>query len=660
MVDREQIFDTLQRVWGYRSFRAGQSEVIDNLLAGNDTLALMPTGAGKSLLYQLPTLVSEGLCVVVTPLISLMKDQVDQLRNRGINAIAVHSGLTPRQIDIALDNCVYGDVKFLYIAPERIGSDIFMLRAPKMQIALIAVDEAHCISQWGYDFRPSYLRIARLRDLTPATPVLALTASATERVIDDIVERLKFARRNVVRTDFARPNLSFAVRKSDDKMGQLLRVQANVEGSGIVYVRTREGTESVCHNLREQGIAAQYYHAGLPSVERAIRQDEWMSGKARIMVATNAFGMGINKPDVRFVVHYDVCDSLEAYYQEAGRAGRDGLRSFALLLVGSNERSSALKRFNSEFPSIDYIKQCYSKACNAVGVGYGDGKFASFAFDLDSFCREHKLWRNTVKNAMNILQQNGYMTLTDENQNSARLMFCVSRDDLYAYRVERNESDAVLRAILRLYEGVFTDFRPVDTQQIALYSGFSEQIVREQLKQLWRHHIIRYVPSNRSPLLFLSEERLHEQDLYINPKTYHLRREMSAERLERVFDYIDTEGCRSVVLQNYFGQTDAVDCNCCDNCIDRRKSGRSNPSQAAAADAPTECKGNDQTVDGRGVEKGRIETEIVEIVDSESLTVKELVMRFRTDPDNVLKALDALTDCSVVSVGVDGRLRRIK
>ncbi len=628
----------LHKWWGYRSFRPAQQQVVESVCAGRDTLALMPTGAGKSLLYQLPTLLSDGLCIVVTPLVALMKDQTDNLRRRHINAIALHSGMSDRHMDIALDNCVYGDVKFLYISPERISNITFAARMRLMKVALIAVDEAHCISQWGYDFRPSYLNIARLREAHPDTPILALTASATEHVAEDIMHHLRFKSPHIIRSDFARPNISFVVRRTDDKIEQLMRITGSVEGAGIIYVRTREGCEKLAEQLREQGISATYYHAGLPTMERSIRQDEWQRGKVRIIVATNAFGMGIDKADVRFVIHYDVCSSLENYYQEAGRAGRDGHRSYAVLLAGSDEQEKSLRRLGSEFPDNALIKEIYTKLCTYLQVGYGEGKFASFVFNIHEFCARYKIFHSTAYNALKILQQNGYLTITEEGENPARVMFCVSRDDLYAIRIERRELDGVLRALLRLYTGIFSEFRNIDVQEIALHTGYTEEMVREQLKQLWQLHVIRYIPRNYSPIVMLTTERVEERDLYIAPDTCKRRREMAEERIESMFRYVaNTERCRSVVLQEYFGQQDATDCGCCDLCIAKRKAKqkRSNTEQSTRA--------------------AEWRKEILEMVAAEEqLSVKDIVRHFDANPREVLEVVDSLMEEEIISVGKCG------
>ena len=569
---QQEVIATLQKYWGYESLRPGQAEVISSVLARRDTLALMPTGAGKSLLYQLPTLMMEGLCIVVTPLVALMKDQTESLRRLHINAVALHGGMSERHIEMALDNCVYGDVKFLFISPERIASHLFALRMRLMRVALITVDEAHCISQWGYDFRPSYLNIKALREAHPDTPCLALTASATERVAEDIMHHLRFESPNIFRSDFSRPNLSFVVRQTENRREQLLHIIGSVAGSGIVYARTREMTEQLAEWLRSEGVDATHYHAGLSPMERSMRQDDWLSGRVRVMVATNAFGMGIDKPDVRFVIHYDTPSSPESYYQEAGRAGRDGKRSYAVLLTEGNEESGAMRRLSSEFPENEYIKEVYTKLCNYLQIGYGEGEMATFVLDFEDFTSRYKLFRPTAWNALKILQQNGYLSLTDEGENPARVMFCVSRDDLYTVRIERRELDGVLRALMRLYTGIFTQLRSIDVQEIALHTGYTEDMVREQLKQLWRMHVIRYVPKNYSPLVMFLLPREQEKDLFISADSTHRRREMAVERLESMMRYLNnTDECRSRLLQNYFGQQDAVDCGVCDICLARRK-----------------------------------------------------------------------------------------
>jgi len=623
----------LKRYWGFDDFRPLQEEIIRTVLEGRDALVLMPTGGGKSLTYQIPTLAREGLCIVVTPLIALMKDQVDRLRARGIGAVAVHAGLSPRQIDIALDNCVYdAQMKFLYIAPERIASEALRLRAPKMNVRLIAVDEAHCISQWGYDFRPAYRRIAELRERCPEASVLALTASATDLVADDIVQNLRFDHKRIFRGDFSRPNLSYAVRRTEDKRGQLLRIARNVPGAGIVYVRTREATEEVAAMLREEGIPATAYNGGLPHTERAIRQEEWMTGKVRVMVATNAFGMGIDKADVRFVVHYTLCDSLENYYQEAGRAGRDGKRSYALLLVAPEDPERVKRRFMNDFPPLERIKDIYEKIGSYLQVGIGEGELCSFTFNIHEFCAREHYYPGMVRSALELLEQNNLLTLTDEMENPARIIFCVSRDDLYKIRCEREELDPFIRTILRLYNGVFTDFRKIDELEIARWSGYTVERVKELLKRLWQLRIIRYIPSNRSPLIFYPTERLPRADLYIAPETYKIRKELTLERFDRMLHYADnTTECRSAFMERYFGVREPADCGVCDLCLERKRQAK------------------------RERELG---PEIEKLLDGGDLSVREVVERLACTPDHAVRAVDSLLAAGKISQLGSGKLTK--
>ena len=571
----------LKKYWGFDSFRPLQEEVIQEIMQGRDVLVLMPTGGGKSLIYQVPTLAREGLTIVITPLIALMKDQVDRLRAKGIGAVAIHAGLSPRQIDIALDNCAYDEnMRFLYMAPERVPSESLRLRLHKMNVRLIAVDEAHCISQWGYDFRPAYRHIADLRERCPEASVVALTASATRVVANDIIENLRFDEKRIFRGDFSRPNLSYAVRHVEDKNGQLLRLIRNVEGAGIVYVRTREATEEIAEMLRTEGITAAAYHGGLPHTERAIRQEEWMTGRARVMVATNAFGMGIDKSDVRFVVHYTMCDSLESYYQEAGRAGRDGKRSYALLMVGPDDAERVRKRFLADFPPLDQVKEIYDKIGSYLRIPIGEGELGSYSFNIHDFCAREHLYHGLVRSAADLLEQNGYLTLTDEMENPARIIFCVSRDDLYRIRCERDELDPFIRTILRLYNGVFTEFRKIDELEIAHWSGYTVDRVKELLKRLWQLRIIRYVPSNRSPLVYYPTERLPKADLYISPDTYKIRKELATERFKQMLSYVDSSSeCRSALMERYFGVEEPRDCGVCDHCLERKRALKNDPSK---------------------------------------------------------------------------------
>ena len=628
---QQRLATTLEKYWGYKQFRPGQEAIIDSVMSGRDTLALMPTGGGKSLTYQVPTLAREGLCIVITPLIALMKDQVDRLRAMGVAATAIHSGMSYTQIDIALDNCVYGDMKFLYIAPERLATEAFRLRVDRMRVSLLAIDEAHCISQWGYDFRPSYLRIAEIRKRLPNVPVLALTASATQLVADDIMHHLDFAEPHIIRSSFARPNLSYAVRHTDDKQEQLLRILHNVQGPGIVYMRSREGCEQLAESLREQGISASYYHAGLPHTERSLRQEEWTSGKVRIMVATNAFGMGIDKADVRIVVHYTMCDSLESYYQEAGRAGRDGLRSYAVLLTSSDDEGKITKRFDAEFPPIEDIKLIYDKICDYLQIAVGDGLYASFIFNIHDFCQRERIYHGKLRAALNLLEQNGYMTLTEEMENPARIFFCVSRDELYRIRIGRGELDHIIRSILRLYNGVFTEFRPINEHEIATHSGYTVERVKELLKQMWQLRIIRYTPSNTSPMLFMDEERLPTKDLYISPETYLHRKEMMHERFSSMLQYAKSDKeCRSLILQRYFGDEGASRCGVCDVCLAERR----------------RLKNDEQT----------IRQNILSLLSTEPRSVRELCRELKSEPDRVAGIVDKMLAEGKISASLSGKL----
>ena len=649
----ERIYEALRRWWGFTSFRPVQEEIIRAAMAGRDTLALMPTGGGKSLTYQVPTMAREGLCIVITPLIALMKDQVDRLRARGIPAVSIHSGLSPRQIDIALDNCVYGDVKFLYVAPERLATEAFRLRVVRMNVSLLAVDEAHCISQWGYDFRPSYLRIAELRERLPGVPVLALTASATELVAEDIMRHLKFAEPHILRSSFARPNLSYSVRHTDDKNGQLLRIARNVPGSGIVYMRTREGTEQIADLLRQEGIPATAYHGGLGYAERSLRQEEWLQGKVRVMVATNAFGMGIDKPDVRFVVHYAMCDSLESYYQEAGRAGRDGRRAYALLLVAADDRDRIVRRFEKEFPPLEQIKEIYDRVCSYLNIGIGDGGGGSYLFNIHEFCAREHLYSGTVAGALKLLQQNGYLTLTDAQDNPARILFCVSRDELYRLRVRRDDLDPLIRTILRLYNGVFTEFRPIDEGELAAWSGYTPERVRELLKLLWQLRVIRYIPSNRSPILFMNEERLPRKDLYIAPETYHHRQQLMRERFDHMIAYaMNGERCRSEVLETYFGCAETAPCGVCDICLARKKAARA----ATQDNGASGTAGEPEREREAGVDP--LEARILERLGEGTADPREIAAEISCRPERYAEAIRRLLGAGTVRMTPEGQLER--
>ncbi len=626
--------DILKRYWGYDSFRGLQAPAIESVGAGRDTLVLMPTGGGKSVIYQVPALASEGVCVVITPLISLMKDQVDRLRRSRILAESIHAGVSPRDVDRILDNCIYGDVKFLYIAPERIDSEVFRMRFAKMRLSLIAVDEAHCISQWGYDFRPAYLRIARLRTLQPDVPMLALTASATPEVCSDIMRQLKFREENLLRMSFARNNLCYLLRRTEDKREQLLRIINNVPGTGIVYVRTREKTATLADFLNENGISADSYHGGMGYQTRAVKQEDWTEGLRRVMVATNAFGMGIDKADVRFVVHYDLGDSLEGYYQEAGRAGRDGRMAYAVQLLSQDDSGKAAKRMGLDFPPVETIREIYEGLFNYLQIAVGDGKGQAFSLNIYELGARLKVFVPTLVGALGILQQNNYLVFTDEVDNPPRVRFIVRRDDLYRMRVERKELDHLITVLLRQYSGLFSDFRPIDENELAHLSGYTLERVREIFKKLWQLHIIKYIPANRSPMLILTEERLPAPDVRISPESYALRKEAAQKRLDALQEYAANETeCRSVLIQRYFGEEDAVPCGVCDVCRERRKREKEG--------------GGEESLDGR----------ILALLEQEPLDIRSLAARLGGEAERIIDRVRQLIASGVLSDGKDGILR---
>lgn len=628
------IQEILGKYWGYKEFRPLQQEIISSVLAGRDTVALLPTGGGKSLTYQVPALALPGVTIVITPLIALMKDQVDALRRLRINAVAIHSAMSAKEIDIALDNCVYGDVKLLYIAPERIDTRIFHTRVKKMEVSLVAVDEAHCISEWGYDFRPAYLKISRLREWMPEVSFLAVTATATSLVLEDIKLHLKLEEPKVFRGSFARPNISFVVRHGENKMEQMLRVIRGVEGSGIVYARTRKATEEIAAQLVLEGVSADFYHAGLGFRMRAARQEAWLRGEVRVIVATNAFGMGIDKADVRFVVHDQMPASLEAYYQEAGRAGRDGKPSYAVLLYNQMDSLAARRRIETAYPPLDTVRKVYEAIFNHLQVTVGGGKDAIFDFDVQEFAARFKMFPLTVFNAIKLLELNGYMTLTDVLDNPTRIMFRMSREELYKLQVDRTELDSFLRIILRLYTGLFTEFVPVDEKYIAKMSGYTEQKVKELLYQLSVMRVIRYIPRRSSPLLILQEERLPSEDVVIAPATYHRRREMEELRASALAEYAESGSqCRSVLLREYFDEVEPEPCGVCDVCLSRRTDEMFRESDAFAG----------------------IKAEIIRVMDGlpqgRSITLKTLVAQVPGRPMMVLTLLRRLL--------AEGRVRQL-
>ena len=562
------IKEILKRYWGYDEFRPMQEEIISAILNGEDTLALMPTGGGKSVCFQVPAMAKEGICLVVSPLIALIKDQVQNLNARGMRALAVYSGMNYHQIDVALDNAIYGDYKFLYVSPERLQTPLFQERVQKMNINFLVVDEAHCISQWGYDFRPSYLEIKEIKKHIGKVPTVALTATATKKVAEDIMRHLEFERPHVISSGFRRPNLSYVVRETDDKYGNILRICRAVQGSGIVYVRERKKTEEIAGFLRGQGIAADFYHAGLSKEMRSIKQDGWKKGEIRTIVATNAFGMGIDKPDVRFVVHYDLPDSIEAYFQEAGRAGRDGLRSYTTLLWNRSDLNRLRQIHNVTYPSVEYIKDIYQKVFIYLQIPYEAGKESVNKFDLAGFARKFSLNAVSAYYAIKYIEQEGYWELTDEIDNPSRITFIVNRDELYKVQLNDVELDTFIKSLLRLYTALFSRLTAIDEEYIAKVTFDSAEGVKDKLKRLSKMRVIKYIPRVRTPLIIMNYERLLESNFYLSPGRYTERKEMFKQRIEAIIGFARNDTvCRSRQLIEYFGQPAGEDCGICDVCI---------------------------------------------------------------------------------------------
>lgn len=564
----------LKQYWGYDSFRGIQEDIINSIGSGRDTLGLMPTGGGKSITFQVPALAQPGLCLVVTPLIALMKDQVRNLRDRGIKAVAVYSGMTREEILVALENCIFGDYKFLYISPERLDTEIFQTKLKSMKVSMITVDESHCISQWGYDFRPAYLKISDIRKLLPGVPVLALTATATPEVVKDIQQRLAFKEENVFRMSFERKNLAYIVRRTENKAEELLHILNSVGGSAIVYTRNRKKTKEVAQFLNSQGITATFYHAGLNNDIKDQRQKGWVNGEFRVMVATNAFGMGIDKPDVRLVVHIDFPDSPEAYFQEAGRAGRDGQKAYAVLLYARSDKAILNKRISDTFPEKDYIRQVYEHINYYYQMAMGDGLGCTYAFNIDEFCRNFKHFPIQVDSALKILTRAGYLEYTDEQDNASRLIFTLRRDELYRIHENSPETENLIRVILRSYTGVFSDYAYINEDTLSLRSGLSRQQVYDTLISLTRQHVLHYIPGKKTPYIIYTRERQESERLVLSREVYEDRKASYERRIKAMLDYADAEDqCRSRLLLQYFGEKNEHNCGQCDTCLAKHASG---------------------------------------------------------------------------------------
>lgn len=564
----DKYLDILRKYWGYEDFRGIQREIIESIGSGRDTLGLMPTGGGKSITFQVPALAQEGVCLVITPLIALMKDQVSHLRQRGIRAAAIHSDMTHSAILQALDNCVYGGTQILYVSPERLHSELFQAKFRHMKVSFITVDEAHCISQWGYDFRPSYLHIAEIRQLKPEIPVLALTATATKEVVEDIQEQLRFKEKNVFRMSFERKNLAYVVRKATDKPSELRHILNSVKGSAIVYARSRKRTKETAEWLVSQGISATYYHAGLDVDVKDRHQQAWVNNEKRVMVATNAFGMGIDKPDVRLVIHIDSPDSLEAYFQEAGRAGRDGKKAYAVLLYDSSDARKLSKRVAQTYPEKEYIRDVYEHLAYFFQVGTGTGRGRTFEFSIDKFCVTYKYFPVLVNSALQILERSGYIHYEAEPDNSARILFLLERNDLYFLENTTRETEAVITALLRLYGGLFTDYVYIDEGFVANEAGLTQPQVYMVLKELSKRHIVDFIPRRRIPYITYTREREDGDRVIIPQSVYEERRTQYIKRIQAMLDYANNDHvCRSRQLLDYFGEECWQDCRQCDVCV---------------------------------------------------------------------------------------------
>ena len=573
MYDEQRYLKILHDTWGYPEFRGIQRDIIRSIADGHDTLGLMPTGGGKSLTFQVPALAQPGVCIVVTPLIALMKDQVAHLRHQGIIAAAIYSGMTRREITATLDNCILGHTKLLYVSPERIGTELFKTKLRHIKASFITVDEAHCISQWGYDFRPSYLHIRDIRRMLPGIPVLALTATATPQVADDIQQQLAFDTPNVVRMSFERKNLAYVVRKTDNKDGELVHILKSVSGCAIVYTRSRRRTQEICQMLEQNDISATFYHAGLDHALKDERQKAWHDDKKRVMVATNAFGMGIDKPDVKIVVHADCPSSIEAYFQEAGRAGRNGQKAYAVLLYSGSDKARLQKRIAEEYPDKQVIRDVYDHLAyyNQIALGFGAGH--TFALDIDRFCRTFKHFPTTADSALKILARAGYIEYETEPDSRTRLKFTLERDQLYQLQGTTPNEEAVITAALREYSGLFIDYRYIDESLIAQQSGLTKQQVYLILKSLSQRHILHFIPQRSTPLVTYIRDRVLAEDIQIPPSVYEERKQQFEMRIKAMADYADNDNvCRSRQLLRYFGETSAHDCGQCDVCLAHKPS----------------------------------------------------------------------------------------
>ena len=625
----------LKQYWGYDRFRGIQEDIIDSISKNKDTLGLMPTGGGKSITFQVPALAKEGMCLVITPLIALMKDQVQNLKKRGIKALAIYSGMSRQDIIITLENCIFGNYKFLYISPERLDTELFRTKLRKMHISMITVDESHCISQWGYDFRPAYLKIAEIRELLPDVPVLALTATATPEVVKDIQARLHFRHKNVFRMSFERNNLAYIVRKTENKTAELLHILRSMPGSAIIYARNRRRTKEITELLNNEHITADFYHAGLDDATKDIRQHRWQSGESRVMVATNAFGMGIDKPDVRIVIHMDLPDSIEAYFQEAGRAGRDGQKAYAVILYAKSDKTTLHKRILDTFPEKEYIRDVYEHLQYYYQMAMGDGLDCVREFNIEDFCRKFKYFPVPVDSALRILTQAGYLEYTAEQDSTSRILFTIRRDELYRLREMGEDMDRLIQAVLRSYTGVFTDYTYINEASLAICTGLTRRQIYEMLVHLAKLRIVSYIPHKKTPYIIYTRERVEAQRIHISPEVYEHRKARYETRINAMLDYVTNNTvCRSRMLLDYFGERNEHNCGQCDTCI----SLRSKPGASEQPDRKTLC------------------AKVCGILSRESLTPAGLLKQLPMDKELLTEILHRLLDEGKI-IAVDGILQ---